>query len=82
MCNTKNCQLKMLNKPSNKFSILQVDYCTLYVLTPMLQVLFKVVPVKDVKSINISFPIPDVSEHYESKVSSLSDQKQISPFTL
>lgn len=32
-----------------------------------LQVEFKVVPVKDIKHLNISFPIPDVSQHYESK---------------
>ena len=29
---------------------------------------FKVVPVKDIKYLNISFPIPDVSEYYFSKV--------------
>ena len=33
-----------------------------------LKVEFKVVPVKDIKHLNISFPIPDVSQHYESKV--------------
>lgn len=34
-----------------------------------LQVEFKVVPVKDIKYLNISFPIPDVSEYYFSKPS-------------
>ena len=29
---------------------------------------FKVVPVKDIKHLNVSFPIPDVSEYYFSKV--------------
>lgn len=33
-----------------------------------LKVEFKVVPVKDIKHLNVSFPIPDVSQHYESKV--------------
>lgn len=31
------------------------------------QVEFRVVPVKDIKCLNISFPIPDVSQHYFSK---------------
>jgi len=32
-----------------------------------LQVEFKVVPIKDIKHLNISFPIPDVNPHYDSK---------------
>lgn len=34
-----------------------------------LKVEFKVVPIKDIKHLNISFPIPDVNPHYDSKVS-------------
>ncbi|XP_071494745.1 insulin-degrading enzyme-like [Diadema antillarum] len=32
-----------------------------------LQVRFDVVPVKDLRQLNVSFPIPDLSEHYKSK---------------
>ena len=34
-----------------------------------LKVEFKVVPIKDIKHLNVSFPIPDVNPHYDSKVS-------------
>ena len=37
----------------------------------VLKVELKVVPIKDIKQLNISFPIPDVNQYYESKVSFL-----------